>query len=156
MTHHFTVAPNSPTGAEHTIGVVVHETRDAMLAALTVEFPDGGWYERGPGGTLASGAFLNTGGYAHNDAPVDLGTIHLCEEWLDLSVIAHEATHAAMHVYYCDVLGIYSRAVRHIASTNEAIAYLIGDLVGDIGEKLYERGLFADQQTILDEVDKVL
>jgi len=131
MTHVFTVTPNSPTGAEHTITIEVHPSREAMLEYLDAQFPEDGW--RTP-----------------NEA--DLGTIYLCEDWLDVNTIAHEATHAAMHVYACDVLGIYSRAMRHIGGFNEDIAYLVGDLVGDVMTELYDLGLYAEQETKVDPV----
>lgn len=152
MTHVFDVKPNSPTGVEHAITVKVFPTRREMLEHLDAEMPDGDWLTPNDDGTLAAGAFANTGGYAHNESPVNLGTIYLCEEWLDFSTIVHEATHAAMHVYACDVLGIYSRAMSHIGGWNESIAYLVGDLAGDIGGAIYDLGLYANQHTLVDEL----
>ena len=152
MTHVLTVTPNSPTGAEHTITIEVHPSREAMLEYLDAQFPEDGWRTPNEAGTLPAGGFRNTGGYEHNHAPVDLGTIYLCEDWLDVNTIAHEATHAAMHVYACDVLGIYSRAMRHIGGFNEDIAYLVGDLVGDVMTELYDLGLYAEQETKVDPV----
>lgn len=151
--HVFTVTPNSPTGAEHTIDVVVYPTRDAMIERLVRLHPEAGYDQvHDDRGTRAAGAFINSVGYRHNEAPVDMGTMHLCEEFLDVNTIVHESTHAAMHVYLCDVLGVYSRAFPHVHSGNESIAYLIGDLAGDIMGELYDLGLYAETVTKLDEV----
>jgi hypothetical protein len=130
------------TGAKHTFEVQVWPDRASMLEHLDVVFPDGGWFEVNEAGERPAGAFVNAAGFMSNEAPEALGTIYLNEEWLDIEIIVHEVAHAAMFVYGCDLLGVYSRAMVHISSTNETFAYLIGDLVAQLGTWLYDAGMY--------------
>lgn len=152
MSHTFIVTPNSPSGAEHTLDVSVFGTRDEMIAELKQLAPEDDWDLVSEDGKRTAAAFIPALGFMHNQSPVELGHIVLCEEFLDIGTIAHEAVHAGMFIYQCDVLGVYSRAMAHINPWNEEVAYLIGDLVADIGTKLYDLGLYADQEKIV--VDK--
>lgn len=149
MTHTFTITPTSPTGAEHTLAVSVYGTRDEMIDALMQLYPESDYDVPGENGTRTGAAFIPAAGFFTHQSPVELGHIVFCEEFLDIGTIAHEATHAGMFVYQCDVLGNYSRAMAHVNPWNEEIAYLIGDLVADIGTELYDLGLYADQDKII-------
>lgn len=129
------------TGKFHTFSVEIRPTREAMLEHLLEHYPAGGWEETNDAGETAAGAFLNAAGFMSNDAPEHLGTIHLNAEFLDVETVVHEVVHAACFAYDCDVLGNHSRARAHLNGTNEELAYLIGDLAGQIAFGLKQLGL---------------
>lgn len=59
-------------------------------------------------------------------------TIYLCREALNLTIIAHEATHAAMHFYSIDGYRNNARASAHLWITNEAVPHAQSELFSSI------------------------
>ena len=55
-------------------------------------------------------------------------TIFLARDQLTLDVIAHEATHAAAHLYSIDGYRDNARASAHLRLANEPLAYLVSDI----------------------------
>lgn len=90
-----------------------------------------------------TGAITHSFGYRWpaSDDMRHMALIRLHLDQLDSNTIAHEATHAAMHIYFADCAGWESRARAHMTGGNELIAYLIGDLTGAIHFQLHKRGL---------------
>ncbi len=90
-----------------------------------------------------TGAITHSFGYSWPASPSlrNMALIRLHVDQLDSNTIAHEATHAAMHIYFADCAGWESRARAHMTGANEEIAYLIGDLTGALHFQLHKRGL---------------
>lgn len=122
------------TGVRRSVLVHVYEDREALLAAANAfGFPE----QSAPGG------LTHSFGYPH-PAPEHLrhmALIRLHRGQLDSNTIAHEAAHAALHIYFGDCAKWHSRARAHVTGNNEPLAYLIGDLTGAIHFKLHELGL---------------
>lgn len=130
------------TGKPHIFSVLVHGSRDSMLHRLEQVAPETDWRETNAAGETPSGAFLNAHGFMSNDSPTHLGDIHLSRDHLDINTLTHEVTHAAMFAYECDMLGNHSRARAHMTMTNETIAYMIGDLMEQLAERLLGGGYY--------------
>ncbi|MBT2587934.1 SprT-like domain-containing protein [Arthrobacter sp. ISL-95] len=92
----------------------------------------------------SAGAITNSFGYRH-PAPEHMrhmAVIRLAESQLDSNTLAHEVTHAALHIYFADCCKWESRARAHIDGANEELAYLVGDLTGSLHFELRKRGYF--------------
>lgn len=132
------------TGKAHTISVRVFSSRPALLEYLTAAFPAGNWDHVNEAGESASAAFISAGGFVTNKAPKNLGTIYYSKDHLDIGTVVHEVVHAASFIYQCDILGVHSRAMAHLNSTNETLAYLIDRMMAAVAEELFSRGLYDD------------
>lgn len=123
------------TGVARSALVHVYPDKPALLAAA-----------RAFGSQVSeadTGAITHSFGYSWPASPAmrHMALIRLHADQLDSNTIAHEATHAAMHIYFADCAGWESRARAHMTGGNERIAYLIGDLTGAIHFQLHKRGL---------------
>jgi hypothetical protein len=67
-------------------------------------------------------------------------TILLNLEHVTATVIAHEATHAAMHLYSIDCYRDHARASVHLVGGNEIVPYLVGDIFSAITNRLLQTG----------------
>lgn len=59
---------------------------------------------------------------------------------LTATVIAHEATHAALHIYSIDSYRDHARATAHLHVGNELIPYMVGDIFSAIARRLIHEG----------------
>lgn len=55
---------------------------------------------------------------------------------LTATVIAHEATHAALHLYSIDSYRDHARASAHLHVGNEVVPYLVGDIFAGIAQRM--------------------
>lgn len=123
------------TGVKRSVLVHIYPDKPALVAAA-----------RAYGSTVSetdTGAITHSFGYSWPASPGlrNMALIRLHADQLDSNTIAHEATHAAMHIYFADCAGWESRARAHMTGGNEPVAYLIGDLTGAIHYQLHKRGL---------------
>lgn len=132
------------TGLRHTIDVEVWPSRPAMLQHLTDVFPEGNWGDVNAVGEAPSAGFISVGDFNTLDAPDTLGTVYYCTDFLDIGTVVHEIVHAAMFIYFVDVVGTYSRAIAHMNAANEMIAYLIDGLMSQLAHHLLANGLYSN------------
>lgn len=122
------------TGQRRSVLVHVYPDKAALLSAA-----------RAYGSTVNehdTGAITHSFGYPF-PAPESMrhmALIRLHLGQLDTDTIAHEATHAAVHIYFGDCAYWDSRARAHMTGGNESIAYLIGELTGRIHAQLHAAG----------------
>jgi hypothetical protein len=129
---------SAKTGKRHRIWVDVFDEHQDLVDAANRRAPDHNWRLESTGA-----AFLSAGGFYSKQAPLDVGTILYHRGDLDIGTVVHEVVHAAMFIYSLDLVGEHSRALAHISVTNETIAYLIDDLIGQMAERLLDHGCYA-------------
>jgi len=129
---------SAKTGKRHRVWVDVFDDHQDLVDAARRRSPEHDWSLETTGG-----AFLSTGGFYSKQAPLDVGTILYHRGDLDIGTVVHEVVHAAMFIYSLDLVGEHSRALAHMTVTNETIAYLIDDLMGQMAERLLEHGCYS-------------
>ena len=75
-----------------------------------------------------------------------LATIHLHRQGLRTGVIAHEATHAALHIFELGKLGPISTEE---SANEEVFCYTVGDLISKIVQGLYKRRLLTAGKPVM-------
>lgn len=118
------------TGIKRVVRVVLHDTEDSLERAFVRRHPGEAFTTDG----ITTGAFFDLPATWEDRDPNPRvgGTIHLPPE-PTMTLIAHEATHAAMHIYSIDGYRDHARASAHLNGHNEAVAYMVGDIAGGIG-----------------------
>lgn len=101
----------------------VYDTRTEMQDAVNV-------YTREATGNYndAGAVTVSRPGWEDRDPRPFQATIFFSREDLDLTVISHEATHAAAHIYGIDCYRDHARATAHLNISNERLAYLQSDI----------------------------
>lgn len=130
------------TGVPHSVEVQVHADQDAMIQALQQGHPIEEWTTTNDAGERVAGVFVNASGFWSTDAPERMGTIYLNQDHLDIQTLVHEAVHACLFIYECDLIRTHSRARAHMNGTNETIACMVGEFVDRIGEQLLAHRLY--------------
>lgn len=54
------------------------------------------------------------------------------------TLIAHEAAHAAMHIYSIDGYRDHARASVHLHGGNEMVPYMVGDIFSGVAQRIVE------------------
>jgi hypothetical protein len=116
------------TGHLRVCKVVVFDNAAQMRAHtyryLRADFP--GEYDQ------AAGITLYRQNWADKDPRPFQATIYLNRDDLTLTLIAHEATHAAMHFYSIDGYRNNARASAHLTGDNEQVAHAMSELFSGI------------------------
>lgn len=123
------------TGARRVVQVHLYDDVDELRAATNAQLP--------AAGTNADAAATCTSFGTMVPAPRHGHTVAVIRLWvgqLTVRTIAHEVTHAAMHIYMMDRVRLYSRAWSHVHVSNEPVAYMVGDLSSDIIARLQLAG----------------
>jgi hypothetical protein len=97
------------------------EQHPPMALMIPWQRPEGGWEDREPRAHLA--------------------TLWFARDTVTVVEIAHEATHAAAHLYSVDCYRNHARAAAHLHGWNEPLAYLTADIVGHVCRRLIDEGL---------------
>lgn len=82
--------------------------------------------------TNAGAVTISRHGWEDRDPRPFQVTIFFSRDDLDLTVISHEATHAAAHIYSIDCYRDHARATAHLNISNERLAYLQSDIFQSI------------------------
>jgi hypothetical protein len=132
--HRFQVA-TSVTGSRRVVQVHLYDDVDDMRAATQAQLPS----PHGHGGAYATCTSFGT----PVPAPKHGHTVAVIRLWtgqLTVQTIAHEVSHAALHIYMMDKIRRHSRAWPHIHVANEPLAYMTGNLTSDVISRLQGAG----------------
>lgn len=87
------------------------------------------------------GLCISRNGWVDRDPRAHQATILLFEPTVTAAIIAHEVTHAAMHLYFVDRVRNSARAAAHMSIANEPVAYMVGDMFKTITNRLISEGI---------------
>lgn len=115
------------TGMRRVVKVVVFDTVEQMREHLSKQrgCPPGYWDKAG-----AATGFRDE--WDDKDPRPFQATIYLNRDHLNLTTIAHECVHAAMHFYSIDGYREHARASAHLHGGNEPVAYAASELFSAI------------------------
>ncbi len=103
-----------------------------LAAALLVDVPDD---------YRVDGACIPRRTWEDRDPRPHQVTLLFLGEQITASLIAHEATHAAAHLYSIDRYRDHARASAHLHIGNEPLAYLVADIFSEVARKTQEAGI---------------
>ncbi|MDR6794383.1 hypothetical protein J2X12_002880 [Pseudarthrobacter oxydans] len=124
------------TGFRRVVQVHVYEDLDELRAATQRQWTTSEGHSDAAATCTSFDSLLPAPEHSHTVAVIRLWTGQLTTR-----TVAHEVTHAAMHIYFLDRLRQYAQARRHLHIGNEEIAYMVGDMSSDVIERLYRLGL---------------
>lgn len=125
MTRDFQVSTNR-TGIHRVVRVRLYDTLVELRDAHAAAYPDDD-----PG--VAPVAWYDPRReWVDRDPRPVVGRMHLPLDQATVTLIAHEATHAAAHIYMVDGYREHARATAHLTPWNETLAYLVGDITGEV------------------------
>lgn len=124
------------TGCRRVVQVHVYEDLEELRAATQRQWTTSVGHSTAGATCTSFDSVLPAPKHGHTVAVIRLWT-----EQLDTRTIAHEVTHAAMHIYFLDRLKQFSRAHPHMHIGNEDVAYMVGDMTSDVVQHLYRIGL---------------
>lgn len=128
------------TGLRRIVKVAIHDDQASMeaeyyrlagIAQLIADVPQT---------YMVHGACFPRRDWTDRDPRPHQATILLSFEHVTATVIAHEATHAAMHIYSIDSYRDHARASAHLHGGNEVVPYLVGDIFSAITERVVASG----------------
>jgi hypothetical protein len=133
------------TGIRRIVKVVIIEDRDAFkLEVDRVLKAAGGDRESDlpePAGWQVEACCISRATWEDRDPRAHQATIIFWAPEIDASKIAHEAAHAALHLYSIDSYRDYARASAHLHIGNEQIPYIISDLTAAIFSRVLGAGI---------------
>lgn len=134
MIHRFQVA-TSVTGFRRVVQVHLYDDVEKMRAATCAQLPSPGGHAEAYGTCTSFGTRVPAPEHAHTVAVIRLWTGQLT-----VQTIAHEVSHAALHIYMMDKIRRHSRAWPHIHVANEPLAYMVGNMTSDVVDRLQKAG----------------
>lgn len=99
-----------------------------------------GYVTEVPDGYQIDGACISRKDWDDRDPNPYQARILLAWPTITASIIAHEITHAALHLYSIDSYRDHSRAAAHVNISNEVIPYIVGDLFAAISHRILASG----------------
>lgn len=134
------------TGIRRIVRVRIIEDRDRFRTAATrAILAAGGHLGQVPvepdGWQADAYTIAGTARWSDRDARPHQATILFWGPVLDAGKIAHEAAHAALHIYSIDQYREHARAAAHVHIGNEVIPYIVGDLTTAICERVLRAGV---------------
>lgn len=95
------------------------------------------WVRKGAAGARGSA-------WEDRDPRPHLATLWFAADTVTAVELAHEATHAAAHLYSVDCYRDNARASAHLHGWNEPIAYLVADIFGAVAIRFIDYGISLD------------
>lgn len=142
--HRFQVSTRR-TGILRVVKVAVIDDRDTFLAEVDrVLAAAGGDREHDvpePSGWQVDACTIARADWSDRDPRSHQATILFWTPAIDVGKIAHEATHAAMHIYSIDGFRDHARASAHLHIGNEQVPYIVSDLSSSIMRRVLALGL---------------
>lgn len=129
------------TGIRRLIRVSIYAEHADFMTAYHRESRRRGLADGTPDGYRVEGACLPAfTTWEDRDPRPYQARILLALEYATAATIAHEATHAALHLYSVDCYRDNARAGAHLHVGNEIIPYTVGDIFVAIAQRLLDAG----------------